>query len=70
MAKNTLPAHVSGKAIGPSLVEIMIDPVATPIHGFQRRLADPNPKAPVRPGTVYELRPWKLASDLPDPATN
>ncbi|MDZ4295401.1 MAG: thiamine pyrophosphate-binding protein [Hydrogenophaga sp.] len=55
---------------GPSLVEIMIDPVATPIHGFQRRLADPNPKAPVRPGTVYELRPWKLASDLPDPATN
>jgi len=24
----------------------------------------------VRPGTVYELRPWKLASDLPDPATN
>jgi acetolactate synthase-1/2/3 large subunit len=51
---------------GPSLVEILIDPAATPIHSFQRRLADPNPKAPVRPGTVYELRPWKLATDLPD----
>jgi len=49
---------------GPSLVEVMIDPRATPIHSFRRRMEDPNPKAPVRPGTVYELRQWKLASEL------
>lgn len=49
---------------GPSLVEVLIDPLATPIHSFRRRLADPNPKPPVRPGTVYELRQWKLAADL------
>jgi acetolactate synthase-1/2/3 large subunit len=49
---------------GPSLVEVLIDPKATPIHSFRRRFADPNPKAPVRPGTVYELREWKLAVDL------
>jgi acetolactate synthase-1/2/3 large subunit len=53
---------------GPSLVEVMIDPRATPIHSFKRRLADPNPKPPVRPGTVYELRKWKLAFDLPKAA--
>ena len=49
---------------GPSLVEVMIDPRATPIHSFRRRMEDPNPKAPVRPGTIYELRQWKLASEL------
>lgn len=50
---------------GPSLVEVMIDPRATPIHSFRRRQADKSPKPPVRPGTVYELRDWKLAVDLP-----
>ena len=49
---------------GPSLIEVLIDPAATPIHSFRRRMADPNPKAPVRPGTVYALREWKLASDI------
>ncbi|WP_026432524.1 thiamine pyrophosphate-binding protein [Paracidovorax oryzae] len=49
---------------GPSLVEILIDPAATPIHSFRRRRESAGTKAPVRPGTVYELRQWKLASDL------
>lgn len=52
---------------GPSVVEVLIDPRATPIHSFRRRLAEPARK-PVRPGTVYELRAWKISPDLPAPA--
>lgn len=48
---------------GASLVEVLIDPRATPIHSFRRRFADPARK-PVRPGTVYELRQWRQATDL------
>ena len=48
---------------GPSVVEVLIDPRATPIHSFRRRLAESGRK-PVRPGTVYELRAWKISPDL------
>ncbi|XAH22289.1 thiamine pyrophosphate-binding protein [Xylophilus sp. GW821-FHT01B05] len=50
---------------GPSLVEVLIDPRATPIHSFKRRLDDAQRK-PVRPGTVYELREWQRAVSLPE----
>lgn len=49
---------------GPSLVEVMIDPLATPIHSFRRRREAAGDKTPVRPGTVYELRQWKPATEL------
>lgn len=49
---------------GPSVIEVLIDPRATPIHSFRRRLADKS-KVAARPGTVYELRQWRTAVDLP-----
>lgn len=51
---------------GPSVIEFLIDPRATPIHGYKRRLADPG-KRSARPGTVYTLREWKISPDLPEP---
>lgn len=48
---------------GPSVVEVMIDARATPIHSFKRRLAEPSRKV-ARPGTVYELRDWTISPDL------
>lgn len=48
---------------GSSVVEIMIDPRATPIHSFRRRLSQPERKM-ARPGTVYELRDWKISPSL------
>ncbi|MBE7209441.1 MAG: hypothetical protein INR65_00320 [Gluconacetobacter diazotrophicus] len=44
----------------------MVDPRATPIHSFRRRLADPD-RRPRRPGTVYELRPWTRSPGLAAP---
>ncbi len=48
---------------GASVVEVLIDPRATPIHSFRRRLAESG-REMARPGTVYELRPWKTSPDL------
>lgn len=48
---------------GSVVVEVLIDPRATPIHSFRRRLAEPGKVMP-RPGTVYELRAWKVSPDL------
>ena len=49
---------------GASVVEFLIDPRATPLHGFRRRLAKGGgPSA--RPGTVYELRDWTVSPDEP-----
>ena len=48
---------------GSSVVEILIDPRATPIHSFRRRLSQPERKM-ARPGTVYELRDWKISPSL------
>ena len=52
---------------GASVVEVLIDPRATPIHSFRRRLAEPGRVLP-RPGTVYELRAWKISPSLVEPA--
>jgi acetolactate synthase-1/2/3 large subunit len=49
---------------GPSVVEVLIDPRATPIHSFRRRLAAEPGRPMPRPGTVYELRAWKISPDL------
>ncbi|MDB5548107.1 MAG: acetolactate synthase [Tardiphaga sp.] len=48
---------------GSVVVEVLIDPRATPIHSFRRRIAEPGKVMP-RPGTVYELRAWKISPDL------
>ncbi len=49
---------------GPSVVEVRIDEMATPIHSFKRRLKEPDDKERVRPGKVYKLRDWKVSPDL------
>jgi acetolactate synthase-1/2/3 large subunit len=49
---------------GPSVVEVRIDPAATPIHSFKRRMSQPDGKSNPRPGTVYKLRDWKVSPDL------
>jgi acetolactate synthase-1/2/3 large subunit len=46
---------------GPSVLDIRIDPDATPIGSLRRRLAEPKDYA--RPGTVYELLPWKRSPE-------
>ena len=52
---------------GPSVVEVRISDLATPIHSFKRRMAQ-NDNAEeterARPGTVYKLRDWKISPDL------
>lgn len=48
---------------GPSVVEVRTDSRATPIHSLRRRLENPN-KETKRPGTVYQLRQWKVSPSL------
>lgn len=48
---------------GPSVVEVRSDPNATPIHSLRRRLENPA-KEVKRPGTVYQLRQWKVSPSL------
>jgi acetolactate synthase-1/2/3 large subunit len=50
-------------ADGPAVVAVRTDPSSTPIHSYRRRLADPKP-AP-RPGTVYQLPPWRRSPAEP-----
>ena len=45
---------------GPTVVEIRIDPDATPIDSYTRRLA--SGKFYPRPGTVYQARPWRQSA--------
>lgn len=52
---------------GPSVVEVRISDLATPLHSFKRRMvqgAVDNAKEQARPGTVYKLRDWKVSPDL------
>jgi acetolactate synthase-1/2/3 large subunit len=49
---------------GPSVVEVRIDDLATPIHSFKRRLREGSDTARPRPGTVYKLRDWKVSPAL------
>jgi acetolactate synthase-1/2/3 large subunit len=61
-------------APGPSVIEIRVDPDATPISSYRRRLAETQEqgKDHARPGTVYELLPWKRSPEPgeggPEPA--
>jgi acetolactate synthase-1/2/3 large subunit len=50
-------------ARGPAVVDVRIDPMATPIHSYRRRLAEG--KSYARPGTVYQLPPWRRSPALP-----
>lgn len=50
---------------GPSVVEVRVDDLATPIHSFKRRLREGGDTPRPRPGTVYKLRDWKISPDLP-----
>ena len=51
-------------ADGPAVIEVRIDPNATPIHSYRRRLEDPKPYP--RPGSVYGLIPWRRSPDRPE----
>jgi acetolactate synthase-1/2/3 large subunit len=47
-----------------AVVDVRIDPAATPIHSYRRRLAEGGTYA--RPGSVYELIPWHRSPERPD----
>jgi len=50
-------------ATRPVVVDVRTDPMATPVHSYRRRLAEG--KSYPRPGTVYELPPWRRSPDGP-----
>lgn len=50
-------------ATRPVVVDVRTDPMATPIHSYRRRLAEG--KSYPRPGTVYQLPPWRRSQELP-----
>jgi len=47
----------------PVVVDVRTDPLSTPVHSYRRRLAEG--KSYPRPGTVYELVPWRRSASLP-----
>ena len=49
----------------PVVVDVRIDPAATPIHSFRRRLAEGG-RYP-RPGTIYQLPRWHRSPPSPRP---
>ncbi len=49
---------------GPVVLDIRIDPEATPLHSFRRRRAEGvEGRRFDRPGTTYELRPWSKSAE-------
>lgn len=46
----------------PAVVDVRIDPWATPVHGYRRRLAEGGSYP--RPGTVYEPPSWRRSPGL------
>ena len=48
---------------GPVVVDVRTDQLATPIHSYRRRLEEG--KSYARPGTVYQLPPWRRSPPLP-----
>jgi acetolactate synthase I/II/III large subunit len=50
-------------ADGPAVIDIRTDPSSTPVHGYRRRLAEAGSYP--RPGTVYELVPWRRSPAEP-----
>src|SRR4029077_7704045 len=60
-----------GEAVGaavaatrPVVLDVRTDPAATPVHSYRRRLAEG--KSYPRPGTVYQLPPWRRSPASPD----
>src|SRR4029077_16647063 len=51
-------------ATRPVVLDVRTDPLATPIHSYRRRLAEG--KSYPRPGTVYQLPPWRRSPASPD----
>jgi acetolactate synthase I/II/III large subunit len=49
-------------SVAPVVMDVRIDPNATPIHSYRRRLAEGRSYA--RPGTVYQLPPWRRSPSL------
>ena len=47
----------------PVVVDVRTDPLATPIHGYRRRLAEG--KSYPRPGSRYQLPPWHRSPAAP-----
>ncbi|HSS61344.1 MAG TPA: thiamine pyrophosphate-binding protein [Candidatus Limnocylindrales bacterium] len=47
----------------PVVVDVRSDPTATPVHSYRRRLEEG--KSYPRPGTVYQLPPWRRSPDQP-----
>jgi acetolactate synthase-1/2/3 large subunit len=50
-------------ATRPVVVDVRTDPLATPVHSYRRRLAEG--RSYPRPGTVYQLPPWRRSPALP-----
>jgi acetolactate synthase I/II/III large subunit len=48
---------------GPAVVEVRVDPAATPIHSYRRRLAQGGTHP--RPGAVYQLPAWRRSPGEP-----
>jgi acetolactate synthase-1/2/3 large subunit len=46
----------------PAVIEVRVDPEATPIHSFRRRLAEGGSQP--RPGTVYRLPAWRRSPQI------
>jgi acetolactate synthase I/II/III large subunit len=53
-------------ARGPAVVEVRVDPAATPIHSYRRRLEQGGTHP--RPGTVYQLPAWRRSPPAARPA--
>jgi acetolactate synthase I/II/III large subunit len=51
----------------PVVVDIRTDALATPVHSYRRRLAEG--KSYPRPGTVYQLPPWRRSPAVPPERT-
>ncbi len=54
---------VAFAATRPVVVDVKTDPMATPVHSYRRRLAEG--RSYPRPGTVYQLPPWRRSRELP-----
>ncbi|HEX2317448.1 MAG TPA: thiamine pyrophosphate-binding protein [Streptosporangiaceae bacterium] len=53
---------------GPAVIEVRIDPAATPIHSFRRRLAEGGTLP--RPGTVVRVPAWHRSPPVARPAAD
>src|SRR5258706_39774 len=45
----------------PTVVDVRVDPASTPIHSYRRRLAEGGSHP--RPGSTYELPPWRMSPE-------